>query len=73
VQLWLANLFTPMFGQRDWQGRIISFVMRLVQLMGRTIGFCVWVVASFALLVVWVLALPVIFYGIVSSFLNLFA
>lgn len=30
IGVWLKNLFTPMYGLRDWQGRIISFFMRLM-------------------------------------------
>jgi len=30
IAVWLKNLFTPMYGLRDWQGRIISFFMRLL-------------------------------------------
>ena len=35
LRMWFKNLFTPMFGQTDWQGRMISFLMRLVVLVGR--------------------------------------
>lgn len=30
IGVWLKNLFTPMYGLRDWQGRIISFFVRLL-------------------------------------------
>lgn len=30
IGVWIKNLFTPMYGQRDIAGRIISFFMRLV-------------------------------------------
>jgi hypothetical protein len=40
--LWLRNLFVPMFGQYDWQGRIVSFFIRLLNVFGRTIGLCIW-------------------------------
>ncbi len=33
--LWLKNIFVPMFGQRDWQGRIVSFFMRLANIIFR--------------------------------------
>ena len=42
--IWVKNLFVPMFGQRDIAGRIISFFLRLVQIIFRGIIvliFCV--------------------------------
>ena len=57
--LWLANLFVPMFGQFDWQGRIVSFLMRLVQIFARTVALAVWVSLCFILFLGW-LALPVL-------------
>ncbi len=36
--VWIKNIFVPMFGQNDWQSRLISFVMRTVQIVGRSIG-----------------------------------
>lgn len=55
--LWLKNIFVPMFGQSDWQGRITSFFMRSVNVVGRSIGLLLWVLIVLALFVVW-LALP---------------
>lgn len=65
--LWLANLFVPMFGQFDIQGRIISFFMRLVQIIARTIGLMIWLVFCLALWLVWLLLPIVIIYGIAAS------
>ncbi len=57
--LWLANLFTPMYGQYDWQGRIISFFMRLVNVFGRGFVLLVWSIFCIILFLLW-LAIPVI-------------
>ncbi|HSR88895.1 MAG TPA: hypothetical protein VLK22_00655 [Candidatus Udaeobacter sp.] len=57
--LWLANLFVPMFGQFDIQGRIVSFFMRLVQILARTVALAVWLTLCLVLFLVW-LALPVL-------------
>ncbi len=66
--LWLTNLFVPMFGQYDWQGRIISFFMRLVQLIARSIALFVWLQICIILWLVW-LALPIaVVYGLTHSF-----
>ncbi|MBP9760890.1 MAG: hypothetical protein KBD15_01455 [Candidatus Magasanikbacteria bacterium] len=52
--LWLKNIFVPMFGQTDWQGRMVSFFMRLVNVIGR----------SFALVIVSVLLLGVFLFWV---------
>lgn len=55
VPVWIKNIFTPMFGRYDWQSRIISVFMRLVNVIGR--GFVLILVSA---VVVAVLALYVI-------------
>jgi len=56
--LWLKNIFIPMYGQYDWEGRIISFFMRFFQIIFRTFGLLVWTVFCLGLFIVW-LALPI--------------
>lgn len=56
--LWLRNIFVPMFGQYDWQGRIISFFMRLAQIIARSVALLVWMLVCWVLFLIW-LALPV--------------
>lgn len=66
--LWLANIFVPMFGQYDIQGRIISFFMRFFQVIVRTIGLMFWLVVCLVLFLFW-LALPVaVVYGMFHPF-----
>lgn len=66
--LWLENIFVPMYGQYDWQGRIISFLMRFVQVIARTIALFFWALICLALFLIW-LALPVVVvWGLVNSF-----
>ncbi len=64
--LWLKNLFVPMFGQTDWQGRIMSVFMRLVNVIGRGIALFFWSVVVVLLFFVW-LFIPV---GIITMFLS---
>lgn len=59
IDVWLKNIFTPMFAQVDWQGRLISFFMRLVQIFFRLIGFAVWLVIVILVFLAW-LALPIL-------------
>jgi len=57
--LWLRNLFIPMYGQYDFEGRIISFFMRLAQFFVRLLALFVWSAVCLVLFLVW-LSLPVI-------------
>src|SRR3989344_3313066 len=54
VRIWLKNLFVPMFGQYDWQGRIISFVVRFGNVVIRGIGLLIWLVVSLFFFSLWV-------------------
>ena len=72
VGVWARNLFVPMFGQADIPGRIISFFMRLFQIVVRTVGFILAVCLQALWLLAWA-AIPVfIAVMIIASFVNLF-
>lgn len=68
--LWLKNLFVPMFGQYDWQGRIISFLMRFVQFIFRSIGLAIWAAFCLVLFFGWLVLPVIITYGFFKSFLR---
>ena len=42
LMVWIKNIFVPMYGLRDWQGRLISFFVRLVQIFFRGLFLCVY-------------------------------
>jgi hypothetical protein len=42
LSVWIKNLFVPMYGQYDWQSRLISFIMRVFMIIGRLIALGVW-------------------------------
>ena len=63
--LWLGNLFVPMFGQFDWQGRIVSFFMRLVQIFARSVALAVWLGLCLVLFFCW-LSLPVLIFASIT-------
>jgi len=50
LSVWIKNIFVPMYGQRDIASRLISFVMRTVQIIFR--GFVLLVLLLF-LLAIW--------------------
>ena len=53
--LWLRNLFIPMYGLTDWQGRLISFFIRLVNVFVRGILVLGWLIVSLSLFLAWCL------------------
>lgn len=44
VTIWLANVLTPMYGQYDFAGRVISFFMRIAQIIFRTALLFLWLI-----------------------------
>ena len=59
LSIWMRNIFTPMFGQYDIEGRIISFFARLIQIIVRSTILLVWTVLVILFFIVW-LVLPFI-------------
>lgn len=57
--IWLKNIFVPMYGQYDWAGRLISFFIRLIQIVFRGIVLFFWGLISLFLVFGW-LALPIL-------------
>lgn len=56
--LWLKNIFVPMYGQYDLQGRLVSIFMRLANVIGRSIALFFWLLISVFLFLLW-LAFPI--------------
>lgn len=58
VRYWLKNLFRPMYGVSDLQGRIISFFMRLVVIFWYSILLLGAAALSLAFLLLYVSIVP---------------
>jgi hypothetical protein len=56
VGVWIKNLFVPMFGVHDISGRLISFFMRLVNIIGRFFYFLIFAVIFFLWFLIKLLA-----------------
>lgn len=67
---WIKNLFTPMYGQRDFVGRAISFVIRIFQIIFRFLAFLFFAVLSFLAIIFWLLILPTVIYLIFFRIFN---
>ena len=66
--LWLKNIFTPMYGQRDIQGRIMSFFMRTVNVIGRSVALLVWLCLLLCFLAAWLLIPVCIVYMMIRTY-----
>ncbi|HCC23029.1 TPA: hypothetical protein DF272_02510 [Candidatus Falkowbacteria bacterium] len=58
LTVWIKNVFVPMYGDYTWQGRLISILMRLVQIVIRSIIFCGWIIFALVVFILW-FVLPV--------------
>jgi len=68
LPLMFRNLFKPMFGQSDRTGRAISFFMRLILTLSRTIVFVLAVFFYAGVLIFWVLLPVFVVWGIITNF-----
>jgi len=53
--VWLKNIFVPMYGQYDFAGRLISFIIRLVQVVFRGALMLLIIFLGLAFLIFYVL------------------
>jgi hypothetical protein len=63
--VWVKNIFKPMFGQSDWQGLLISIIMRIFQIIVRSIAMIFWLFVSLFIIIFWLLLPVLIFYQII--------
>jgi hypothetical protein len=60
-----------MYGQRDWQGVLISIFIRFIQIIFRSIIMLFYIVISLAILLFWIFLPLLVFFEILFQ-LNLF-
>ena len=60
LAVWLKNLFVPMYGQRDIVGWLVSFFMRLTQIIFRGVGWLFLMVVCLIIACLWLLLPPLI-------------
>lgn len=72
VSVWVKNIFTPMFGQYDLEGRLISFFMRLAQIIFRSVALLLWVAFYIAIFIVWIVGPVFVFYQIWQNAIRIF-
>ena len=59
VGVWVVNIFVPMYAQRDLAGTLISFFMRLIQIIARSAAMLAWTIVVAALFIAY-LAVPIL-------------
>lgn len=57
--IWVKHIFTPMYGQTDWAGILISFLTRCLQIFFRGIAMLFWLLIVIILIFLW-LIMPII-------------
>ena len=57
--VWMKNIFRPMYAQYDWAGILISFFVRLFQIIVRGIFMLFWLALALLALGLW-FVLPVL-------------
>ncbi|MCD4762021.1 hypothetical protein K8R32_03625 [bacterium] len=62
--VWVKNIFKPMYGQEDWQGKLISFFMRLIQIIVRSVVMFFYLILSFCIILAWIILPFIIMYQI---------
>lgn len=67
----IKNIGQPMYGQNDWQGRIISFFVRFFHLIALLLGFLCWTIGVLFMMVLW-FALPLLLLWEIGYQLQLF-
>jgi hypothetical protein len=57
-----------MFAQYDWQGRLISFFVRIFQIIVRGLALLVWLILIWLWLLIWIFLPFLLIYGIAYNF-----
>ncbi len=65
--LWVKNIFVPMFGQTDIQGRLVSVLMRFLNIIFRTIALLIWMVVVACVFTLWLILPVVVVYMLMRS------
>lgn len=59
LTVWVMNWLKPMYGQRDWRGKVISIVMRTLTIGWKVLTIVVYFLGQLILVALW-LGLPLL-------------
>jgi hypothetical protein len=68
--LWLKNIFVPMYGQRDFTGKVISFVIRFFQVIVRSLVLGLFAMGCIFGVSFWVTLPFIVVLGLILPFLG---
>lgn len=66
--VWAKNIFVPMYGQHDIAGRLISFFVRLAQVIVRSLMMLVWSIILLVVVIFWLALPPLIIIAMIFQF-----
>lgn len=69
LSVWIKNIFKPMYAQYDWQGMLISFFIRLTQIIFRSVFMVFWLILALAVIIFWLLLPVLVVYEIIFQFI----
>jgi hypothetical protein len=67
LTIWIKNIFVPMFGDETWQGRLVSILMRVAQIIVRGFLFVLWLIYSVIIFIGWFILPIFIIYQIIFN------
>ncbi len=62
--VWIKNIHRPMYGQKDWEGIMISVLMRIFQILLRSIAMLFWLAIAGLALLAWILIPLLVMYQV---------
>lgn len=69
--VWIVNIFVPMYGQHDIAGDLISFFMRVIQIIVRGAVMIVWTVIVIAIFLAYLVAPVLIVIELLRQFIGI--
>lgn len=70
IRVWAKNLFVPMYGDTSFVGRAISFGIRLIMLIVRSLGVAIYTLGTIIVFGVYIFILP---FAVVGFLYHLFS
>jgi len=70
LRIWLQHLFKPMYGDYTKEGRIISFMMRVVVLLAKLVLIVFWVIYTGAVFILWLVIPLILIYYLLFQLFN---
>ena len=63
--IWIKNIHRPMYRQYDWQGMFISFFMRVIQIIIRSMIMIFWLIIALIIFFSWIILPIFVIYEII--------